>query len=116
MVVTCFSESVFDKTSSCHASPQKREELPAYSVQHVFVIPLGNRLGSDVSVAKHSVSFASHKLSWHASRRKKNKKTTKNQNNNNKKTTKNQTNKPNKTSGRNRTLRCSEIVNGGIAV
>lgn len=42
-----------------------------YSVQHVFVIPLGNRLGSDVTVAKQSASFASHKLLWHGSRKKK---------------------------------------------
>lgn len=43
-----------------------------YSVQRVFIIPLGNRLGSDVSVAKHSASFPSCKLSWHASRKKEN--------------------------------------------
>lgn len=42
-----------------------------YSVQHVFVVPLGNRLGSDVTVAKQSASFASHKLLWHGSRKKK---------------------------------------------
>lgn len=43
-----------------------------HSVQHVFVIPLGNQLGSDVPVAKQSASFASQKLLWLPAGKKKN--------------------------------------------